>query len=84
MTNEVDRDRAARELNEPRYLHWPGCGKPRTFENVLEARMTGEPCPHCGVYTSAGLAPDVTPARASEMLLELLERRQALGLDAVP
>jgi len=84
MANESDLDRAARELYEPRFLHWAACGKLLTFEEVLDARAHGEPCPYCGQLTTVGLAPEVTPERADQMMLELLERRQALGLDAVP
>jgi hypothetical protein len=84
MASNENLDRAARELYEPRYLHWPGCGQLLNFEQVLDARAHGEPCPYCGKLTTVGLAPDVTPERADQMMLELLERRQALGLDAVP
>lgn len=80
MASTEDFDRSARELHEPRYPHWPGCFENRTLEDVLSARAFGTPCPHCGRYTVQGLAPDVSPKRAAEMLAELKARRLELGL----
>ena len=76
-TNETAKLRSARELHDPRYLHWPGCGHRRTLADVLT--MT---CPNCGAITFQGLAPEVTAARARTMLAELTATRQALELDA--
>lgn len=80
MANE-NLDRAARELYDRRYPHWPGCFEQMTFADVLRARAFGAPCPHCGKFTMQGLAPDVSPERAAEMLAELQARRRELGLE---
>jgi hypothetical protein len=75
MANESDRDRAARELYDRRTPHWPGCLGLLALADSLRHR-----CPHCGKWTMQGLAPEVTPERASEMLADLRARRGELGL----
>jgi hypothetical protein len=83
MATDTDIDRQARELHDPRYIHTePGCGRRLTLAELLAMRAAGQPCPHCGQYTLMGLAPDVTPARADDMLRELRARRRELGLEA--
>lgn len=37
-------------------------------------------CPHCKKWMLQGVAPEVTPERAAEMLIELNARRERLGL----
>ena len=76
MADESDRDRLARELYEARAQHGPGCWNMVSLADQLRMR-----CPHCGAAMLQGLAPDVIPERAVQMLAELQGRRQALGLD---
>ena len=75
------RDTSARELLDKRYRHdAPSCGELLTLADVLRARAATGVCPYCGGLTLVGLAPDVTPVRASEMLVDLVARRRELLL----
>lgn len=75
MPKQEDIDRSARELYQPRAPHWPGCGGLLALADSLHMR-----CPHCGAFTTQGLAPEITPERAAEMLATLKARRVELGL----
>ena len=75
------RDTSARELLDKRYQHSAaGCDEWLTLADVLRARATTGVCPYCGSLTVVGLAPDVTPVRASAMLVDLVARRRELLL----
>ena len=75
MTTLDELNRLAREMYFPRAPHWPGCGELVNLADELRFL-----CPHCNKRMLQGVAPEVTPERAAEMLIELGARRESLGL----